>query len=268
APQPRLYLVLPAVPPGQVGEPVGVEGVDHLRPVRPQLEPVGRGQVPDVPGHLPHLRLVGAELLRQVGEDRLPYPGGERRVELEAAPHHLDLGRDVGQRPLQPPLAQVTPGAHDVGPHLYPHLALPARVPSPPSCPGPAAGGHLGRGRSGGRKPAEVHGAGSGTGPGRTRRGRDRPGRVRRRGGAGSRPATATGGPGTRTPASRRSAPRGGGHWRTPGTRGRACTTGPRRRPGPGRTPAAGSCPRATPSRPPRAARPAGPAPTARPRSA
>src|SRR5690606_2546139 len=54
--------------------------------------------------------------------------------ELEAAPHHLDpVGvLELGQRPLQPPFAEVAPGAHDVRPYVDPHRSLRAhqQVPS------------------------------------------------------------------------------------------------------------------------------------------
>ena len=50
-------------------------------------------------------------------------PGGRGTVELEAAPHHLDVAvvfkaRDSG---LHSPLADIAPGTDDVGPDLYFH---------------------------------------------------------------------------------------------------------------------------------------------------
>jgi hypothetical protein len=45
------------------------------------------------------------------------------RVEFEAPPHNLDLVPmlETLKRGLKPTLAHITPGTHDIRPHLDPH---------------------------------------------------------------------------------------------------------------------------------------------------
>jgi hypothetical protein len=48
---------------------------------------------------------------------------GRVRVEFEASPNDIDLVPmlEALERGLEPALAHITPGAHDVRPHLDPH---------------------------------------------------------------------------------------------------------------------------------------------------
>ena len=100
---------------------MGVERVAAARAVEVVLEPLGRG-------HGGQLRLRGRGLLdadavlarQALGGRALGLRRGAR-VELEAAVAHLDLVAvlELRQRVLEAPLADVAPGAHDVGPDLH-----------------------------------------------------------------------------------------------------------------------------------------------------
>ena len=97
-------------------DPVCVEGIDHLVALEVVSEALGRRERGDP--RVEHLDLLGrpadlrAEVLVMGG------PGAARllRVELEAAPGHLDVGGAVEacQRSLESALADVAPRADDV----------------------------------------------------------------------------------------------------------------------------------------------------------
>ncbi|MBA2282546.1 MAG: DinB family protein, partial [Acidimicrobiia bacterium] len=120
-----LHLVL-ATPGGpQVDQAVGVEGAPGPGDVEAEVEALVIG---DAAHALVHgLGLVaGDAVLRRQPADEVDGPAGRCvRVELEAAPHDVDLVGvgEARQRVLEPALADVAPGANDVGPDLHLHGA-------------------------------------------------------------------------------------------------------------------------------------------------
>ncbi len=108
---------------GQVDEPVGVEGVARPDALEVEVEPVlGRGL-----GHRGE-HLLGAGDARSVllGEPLRVGPGlvahgRSAGIELEGVPRDRDPGAlgEPGERGLDAALADVTPGARDVGPYVH-----------------------------------------------------------------------------------------------------------------------------------------------------
>jgi methylthioribose-1-phosphate isomerase len=107
----------------QVQGAVRVQGVDGQRGPVVEGDALGRaepghpvhhgpGVRPEPPGHVVH------------GRHRLP--GGHVRVQLEAAPGdgHIAGVLEFAQRPLEPVLADVAPGADHVGPDLDLHAEV------------------------------------------------------------------------------------------------------------------------------------------------
>src|SRR5690242_9322528 len=140
--QPLGQLGLPAPRPGQLQQPVRVPGVAAPQVLHAEGQP-GLGRTPF---HLP-LRLAGLlqaqpVLAGQRLDRRRGHPGRRRRVQLERAVDDLDLVavREMLQRLLEIPLAEVAPRAHDVRPDLDLHGRV--NAPRPRSVPS--------RGRMGG----------------------------------------------------------------------------------------------------------------------
>ena len=108
---------------GEVDQPVRVDGVEVERLGQPVDQPLlGRDGLHAV---LHLLRALGrlAVLLRQHHRRALRRLGGRSGVELVGAPVHLHLVgvAELGQRVLDAALADVAPGADDVGPDLDLH---------------------------------------------------------------------------------------------------------------------------------------------------
>jgi hypothetical protein len=124
--KPLFDRVLQAALGGQVQQAVGVERVAGLGDVQAERQPL-------LGGHGGHevLELLGALLVElvlvgQMLHQRLGAPARRRRIELVAAPPHVDVVAvsEVSQRRLEAALADGTPRAHDVGPDLDLHRRL------------------------------------------------------------------------------------------------------------------------------------------------
>ena len=106
----------------EVQQPVGVDGVRALGVVQPVDQALlGRHRLHavDHPGAaLGAAAVLAAEALR----DRLGRHRGRAGVELEGAPDDLHLVRELREGGLEAALADVAPGADDVGPDLDNHV--------------------------------------------------------------------------------------------------------------------------------------------------
>ena len=135
---------------GQVQQPVRVTGVAAAQIRHPEGQPVpGRALF-----HLP-LRLAGllqrhAVLAGQQLHGRRVRPRQGRRVQFEGAVGDLHLAavRELLQRPLEVPLAQVTPWAHNVRPDFNLHRASQLPALPRPSRPEAIGGWRLSRTRA------------------------------------------------------------------------------------------------------------------------
>src|SRR5690349_8167407 len=108
-----------------MGDPVDIERVDHRVAIEVVIEPFGRGQRDDVLVESLHVLDRATQLLGEVLVVAAAEPAWVVRVELEAAPHHVDFGFVGGVRgsPLEPTLADVAPGTDDIRPDLDLHPA-------------------------------------------------------------------------------------------------------------------------------------------------
>jgi hypothetical protein len=102
---------------------VGVEGVDDPIALEVVVEPLGRRERREARIAGPDVLDRPARLLRQVlvmGPGIASWLG---RIELVASPRHVDVigAFEPGQRALEPALAEVAPGAGDIGPDLDAH---------------------------------------------------------------------------------------------------------------------------------------------------
>jgi hypothetical protein len=114
---------LPPVRRREVDQAVGVEGVGVLRLVQVVVQPFLGGEG----GHA----VVGGLGLRQAHAVFAGQHGGDigvrrargLRVRVEAAPDYLYLVamRELGQGRLQPPLADIAPGANHIRPNFNFH---------------------------------------------------------------------------------------------------------------------------------------------------
>ena len=120
AEQPFLGRVADAEVGGQVQQPVRVQRVHGERGAEVEVQALGLGEFGHPGGHRRRLR---AEPPGQVVQRRHRGAGRGVRVQLEAPPGDLDLAcvLELAEGALQPALADVAPGADDVGPDLDLH---------------------------------------------------------------------------------------------------------------------------------------------------
>ena len=122
AEQPLLERILAAVQGGEVEQPVRVEGVAGARAGEIERDAVGGGDAGHALDHLLGRRLAGAILARQpLGVAALAVVRGRRRrIQLERVPADDDrvAMRELRQRRVEPPLADVAPWTDDVGPDI------------------------------------------------------------------------------------------------------------------------------------------------------
>jgi hypothetical protein len=131
AQQPLLGGVAHAEVGGQVQQAVRRQGVHDEGGVEVEVQALGAGQFGHLAGHLAGLR---PEPPGQVLLGRHRGAGRGVGVQLETPPGDLDLAGvlELAERVLKPALADVAPGAHDVGPDLDLHSSAPVVA----ACPG------------------------------------------------------------------------------------------------------------------------------------
>ena len=104
-----------------------------LGPIEPELDALLGGEIGEPLLARTRLLRVHPVLAGDVvGEAALPVPR-RARVELEGPPHHFDVVgvRELGERGLEAPLADVAPRADDVRPDLDSHHRLHSRAGTP-----------------------------------------------------------------------------------------------------------------------------------------
>ena len=108
---------------GEMHEPVRVERVSGASDVEAKVEPLAGGHLRHVILHLDRLAVAHPVFLGQVGGAVTLALARRLGVELEAAPGHAHLVTvlEGGQGGLEAALADVTPGARDVGPDFDVH---------------------------------------------------------------------------------------------------------------------------------------------------
>ena len=121
--QALLHRVLAAVQRREVHEPVRVERVAGARGLEVEVEPLARRRGGHLVLHRPRLLDARPVLAREVLGAVALALGRRAGVELEAAPGDADLVAvlEGGERGLEAALADVAPGAGDVGPDLDVH---------------------------------------------------------------------------------------------------------------------------------------------------